>query len=788
MTVRFGLEINGAVQGLGFRPFVFRLARELGLSGFVLNTPGGVQVEVEGTQAQFDEFLRRLDTDKPPFARLDRVETTLLASTHADGDFRIEKSKHSGKPSAFVLPEIASCEACVAEFTDPNDRRFGYAFTNCTRCGPRFSIIRALPYDRPETTMHSFPLCAACAEEYRDPNDRRFHAQPNACPKCGPRLWLERPNTEPISEPSAVFSAAADALRSGQIVAIKGLGGMHLLVDANNERAVQCLRERKRRWQKPLALMVPSVQAAAAIASLNEHETAALSSPSAPIMLLVRKPNAPIAAGVAPENPLIGLMLPYSPLHHLLLREFGGSVVATSGNLSEEPICIDNQEARSRLGGIADAFLFHDRPIVRPVDDSVAHFVGGSFQILRRSRGFAPMPISVAKALPVLVAFGGHQKNTVALGLEHQLFLSQHIGDLGTPEALAAHQRVAQDLPNLYAATPTIVAHDAHPDYASTRTAIVNATSWGARLVPVQHHHAHLVSCMVDNKLDLDEPILGVIWDGAGLGPDGTIWGGEFLLGNASGFVRMGHLLPFRLPGGDAAAREPRRAALSTLRAAYDPLNAFRNSAPFRSLKGAEWRLFARMMDTGLNAPWTTSAGRLFDGLAAVLDLGQTVAFEGQAAIALEHLGRDSQGPEYPMGFASTGYTVDSQLDELLGPVAHAGRPRQVLPDRQWILDWRPLVRGVHTDWAASRSREAISWNIHRTLARAVTEFACAAGASRVVLSGGCFQNRLLTQLVRQMLGSAGVEVYIHREIPPNDGGLSAGQAVIAAAVALAMR
>ncbi len=793
VSFRVRLQIEGTVQGLGFRPFVHGLAHELGLTGYVCNTPSGVELEVEGSSPAIAEFRQRLVSDRPRFAELDRVDAVQLEPVGSVG-FEIVGSRESGACRALVLPELATCPACLDELRSPDDRRFGYPFVNCTLCGPRFSIIRKLPYDRPSTTMRGFTMCPACAAEYEDPRDRRFHAQPNACPQCGPRIWLEEGHVRQATDPSAVIQGAVRALHAGRILALKGIGGFQLVVDANQERAVARLRERKHRWRKPLALMVPSLTAARRIAHIDEQASEALKSQAAPIVLLPRREDAPIAPSVAPDSPLIGLMLPYSPLHHMLLGAFGQSVVATSGNLSDEPICIDNAEAKSRLSEIADLFLLHDRPIERHVDDSVVQFCCGQLQILRRARGFAPLPLRAARPMPPVLAFGAHQKNTVALGSGHRVFVSQHIGDLTTAQALQAHERVARDLPDLYQMTPEVVAHDLHPDYASTRAAQRAAREYGATAVPVQHHHAHLVGCMLDNGLDPDTPVAGVIWDGTGHGPDGTIWGGEFLYGAARGYIRIGHLMPFRLPGGEVAAREPARSALGAVHAALGSIEGARGTAAVDGYSNAELEVLEQMLASGVRSPLTTSAGRLFDAVAALLDLGTRVSYEAEAAIRLEHLAESWQpaapgpGAPYPVPIIAGDLSLKARLEaQLEGPVPD-GRPLGILPPAPWILDWRPLLRAVLDDLRGGAARDTIANRFHRTLARAVASLLGSSGMQTVVLSGGCFQNRLLTELTVRELEGVGARVYIHHDIPPNDGGVAVGQAAIAAATAARLR
>ncbi|MCX8103930.1 MAG: carbamoyltransferase HypF, partial [Candidatus Bipolaricaulota bacterium] len=556
---RLKIAIHGAVQGVGFRPFVYRLAIELKLTGWVLNSAQGVFIEAEGTKEQLEEFVRRLERDKPPRAFLQSLEASWLDPVGYTA-FEIRHSDESGQKIAFILPDIATCPDCWREIFDPNNRRYRYPFTNCTNCGPRFSIIEALPYDRPNTTMKIFRMCPDCQAEYENPLDRRFHAQPNACPQCGPHLELWDAKGTVLAQHDDALCQAAEAIRVGQIIAVKGLGGFHLICDARNDDAVQELRRRKHREEKPFALMYPSLELVQAHCEVSPLEERALTSPEAPIVLMRRRESVQIASSVAPRNPYLGIMLPYTPLHHLLMAELGFPVVATSGNLSDEPICTDEHEALIRLKEIADLFLVHNRPIARHVDDSIVRIVGSQELVLRRARGFAPLPITLRNPeRRTVLAVGAHLKNTVALAVGSTVFISQHIGDLETAEAFGAFQRVIQDFERLYDAQPSVIAHDLHPDYLSTQY----AQGRKPRTVGVQHHYAHVLACMAENELD--SSVLGVSWDGTGYGLDGTIWGGEFLRATRESFTRVAHLRTFRLPGGERAIQEPRRSALGVL-------------------------------------------------------------------------------------------------------------------------------------------------------------------------------------------------------------------------------
>ncbi|MCP3962368.1 MAG: carbamoyltransferase HypF [bacterium] len=772
---RLRLSIRGAVQGVGFRPFVFRLAEELELAGRVANDSRGVVLEVEGPGDRVEAFLDRLPRERPPLAILLAVEPSWHEPAGYD-DFRIEHSDEAGEKTALVLPDVATCADCLAEVFDATDRRYRYPFTNCTNCGPRFTIIRALPYDRPNTTMERFRMCPACQGEYEDPRDRRFHAQPNACPECGPQVALWNERGENLVDGEEALRRAAAAVEEGRILAVKGLGGFHLMVDAGDGEAVARLRRRKHRYEKPLALMAPDLDAIRDLCFLPEAAAELLATPEAPILLLERRSDAVLAEEIAPDNPYLGVMLPYAPLHHLLLRRIGFPVVATSGNLSDEPIATDNSEAIERLRGIADLFLVHDRPIARHVDDSVARVLEGAPRLVRRARGYAPLPVMLKEPVPTILAVGGHLKNTVALSVGDQVFVSQHIGDMETPQARDAFERVIRDFLDLYEAEPVAIVHDLHPDYPSTRWArsVVEGDSdsagWkaalaGLPLVGVQHHHAHLVSCLADNGVD--GPALGVTWDGTGHGTDATVWGGEFLRGDAAGFERVAHLRPFRLPGGEAAIKEPRRSSLALLWDLWgeDVLNR-RELNTIAAFTGSEPRVLVGLLERGFRAPVTTSAGRLFDAVASLLGLHQRTRFEGQAAMALE-------------------FVADQDVDDAYPLPLEAGEPT-----RQ--LDWRPLVEAILEDWRRGTDAGIISARFHNALADAVVTVARETVMRetvtretvepRVALTGGCFQNRLLTERTAQRLRRAGFEVLLQRQVPANDGGISLGQVAIAAA------
>lgn len=746
---RLAIAIRGAVQGVGFRPFIYRLATELGLNGWVLNSGQGVFIEVEGVRDALRQFLLRIGEERPPRASIQSLESSVLDAVGYD-QFKIAYSEQDGPKTALVLPDIATCSDCLREILEPTDRRYRYPFTNCTNCGPRFTIIEALPYDRSNTSMKRFAMCADCSREYRDPMDRRFHAQPLACPKCGPHLELWDARGQMVAQGDDAMIQGAQLVCQGKIVALKGIGGFQLIVDACNESAIRELRIRKRREEKPFALMYPSVELVRQDCQMSDLEERVLISPESPIVLLRQRTGlARLAFSVAPGNPCFGVMLPYTPLHHLFMRALGSPVVATSGNLSDEPICIDEREALERLAGIADFFLVHDRPIVRPVDDSVVRVMGGREMVLRRARGYAPLPVHFQEPLPIVLAVGSHLKNSVALSVGTEVFISQHIGDLETAEAFAAFRRVVTDLQHLYETSPEMIACDMHPDYLSTKY----AAGLLAKPHLVQHHWAHVLACMAENELE--PPVLGVAWDGTGYGPDGTIWGGEFLLACATGFERVAYFHQFRLPGGEAAVKEPRRAALGALAEAVGK-NAFEENwlAPVRDFSASELTLIQQMLAKGLNAPATSSVGRLFDAVASLVGLRQRGGFEGQAAMELE-------------------FAVDPGVDETYPYMVSEATPR--------VVDWRPMLRAILVDLQQGQGAGVVSARFHNTLTEMIVTVARQIGQQRIVLTGGCFQNRYLTERSAQRLLDSGFRCYWHQRVPPNDGGISLGQVMSAA-------
>jgi hydrogenase maturation protein HypF len=760
------------------------MATELKLNGHVSNTAQGLLIEVEGRRDVLEQFQRRIQTKKPPRAVVQSITSSFSDAIGYDA-FKIRESEERGDKTAFILPDIATCADCLREIVDSNNRRFHYPFTNCTNCGPRFSIVEALPYDRANTSMKGFAMCEACEVEYHNPLDRRFHAQPNACPKCGPHLELwESGDISPLSKPGPVRAlgndallAAANAVRSGKILALKGLGGFQLIVDARDEGAVIRLRQRKRREEKPFAIMYPSLDAIKTDCNVSYLEQHLLVAPEAPIVLVGKTSGIgkwQLALSIAPRNPNLGVMLPYSPLHHLLMHELKFPIVASSGNLSDEPICIDEYEALHRLHGIADLFLVHNRPIVRHVDDSLVRVTCDREMVLRRARGYAPLPIAVeglcqtpnsdvSGKRPVILAVGGHLKNTVALKIDNNVFVSQHIGDLETKEAYIAFRRTCTDLPRLYEANIDVVACDMHPDYLSTKHAHETVAALSERgghddekLSPiterhcsVQHHFAHMLACMAENQIEA--PALGVVWDGTGYGPDGSIWGGEFLLATGIGtFKRVAHFRQFPLPGGDRAIKEPRRSALGLLheifgQGAWDFLPA--------DFSENEKLLLAQMLQKRINTPLTSSAGRLFDAVASLVGLRQRTTFEGQAALELEFARRLHVRDAYPF------------------------RIKQARPME---IDWEPMIRELLADVERKKPRPMISAKFHNMLAEIVVVVAKAIGEQNVVLTGGCFQNRYLTEHAVARLRQETFTPYWHRRVPPNDGGIALGQAVAA--------
>ncbi|HEX7486352.1 MAG TPA: carbamoyltransferase HypF [Vicinamibacterales bacterium] len=765
---RLRIQIRGAVQGVGFRPFAYRLASELGLPGWVLNSSAGVVIEVEGAPEALEHFLLRVGRDCPPRAIVQGLEAAYLEPLGFQG-FEIRHSA-DGEKTALVLPDIATCPDCLGELLDAGDRRYRYPFTNCTNCGPRFSIIQALPYDRPKTTMAGFPMCEACLREYEDPGDRRFHAQPNACPVCGPHLELWDIEGRRLAMRDEALRTAAARIAAGAIVAVKGLGGFHLVVDGRDDQAVRRLRLAKAREEKPFALMFPTLQSVEEVCEVSDREARLLNSPEAPIALLRRRrgTDAPgVAESVAPGNPYLGAMLPYTPLHHLLLGDLGFPIVATSGNRSDEPICTDEREAIDRLRGLADVFLVHNRPIARHVDDSMVRVAAGRELVLRRARGYAPLPVSLRSEMPPILGVGAHLKNSVALSVGANVFVSQHVGDLETVEAFGAFERVIEALERMYESKPAVVACDAHPDYLSSGY----ARRLGVPVRKVQHHLAHVLSCMAENEVE--PPVLGVAWDGTGFGLDGTIWGGEFFAVSRSSAVRVATFRPFPLPGGDRAVREPRRTAIALLQQVFgDDAWAMADMATVSAFSDSERQIVRTMVERRVNTPLTSSVGRLFDAVASIAGLRQHVRYEGQAAMELE--------------FALDGVTVEDHYPVVVAE-AQPPDPGQVgtMPALStppaWVIQWAPLVRALVADVRRGCPIGTISARFHNALVEATVEVARRAALERVILSGGCFQNRYLLERTIARLRAGGFRPAWHQRIPPNDGGIALGQVVAVA-------
>ena len=759
---RLRIDLTGTVQGVGFRPYVYQLATQCELTGWVVNNSHGVCIEVEGCQASLDLFCQQLRQQLPPLARISSLLHTSIPSQFSKA-FEIRASERLPEQSAEITPDGHVCGECLSELFDPQDRRYGYPFINCTNCGPRYSIVTAIPYDRPQTTMAPFPMCAHCQQEYDDPSSRRFHAQPNACAQCGPQLSLYDsrgmllPSCDPLEE-------VIEALRAGQIVAIKGLGGYHLAVDASQEDAVKRLRQRKQRDEKPFAVMSADLNTVQRYAIVNDVEISLLTGVERPIVVVAHRDDSPLSAQLAPRNRTIGVMLPYTPLHHLLVREHFIALVMTSGNRSDEPIAYCDDDARMRLQGIADLFLCHDREIHTRIDDSIVQVVADQPMMLRRSRGYVPQPIELPAQFPApavaTLAVGGEQKNTLCLLHGRQAIMSEHIGDLGDPLAFKALCRSRHHLQALLRVEPQQIGYDLHPAYSSSRY----ARKQHQRSVAVQHHHAHLAGCMVDNGLSA--PCIGVIFDGIGYGDDGHMWGGEFLLGDLRGFERLGHLDYVAMPGGDAATREPYRMAVSYLRYTFGA--DLPDIQLLRQLPAEMLTLMLQMIDKKLNAPLTSSCGRLFDAVAALLLVRQQVSYEGQAAVELEQL-IEPQPPNcreidfYPIAM------VDGA----------EGSP--------FVCDVRPMVRAIVGDIQAGVLTATISRRFHISIAKLIVSGACHIRCqyhvNSVALSGGVFQNRYLTEITLRLLQRENFDVYSHHCVPPNDGGLALGQAVIASSL-----
>ncbi len=764
---RRAVTVRGIVQGVGFRPHVYRLAQECSLSGSVRNESGAVCIEIEGDRGSLDRFCHELADRPPPLAVIDEMSCRVM-SNRGDVGFRIVQSAARHSQDVLVSPDVATCADCLRELFDPADRRYRYPFLNCTNCGPRLTIVRGAPYDRELTTMASFAMCAQCRAEYEDPSDRRYHAQPTCCPRCGPRLRLCTPGRGSIAGADPIVAFAL-ALRGGKIGALKGLGGYHLVCDASSAAATALLRKRKGRDDKPFALMVANVAQARLLCEVDDQERELLEAAGRPIVLLRRRKrsndsgsgDSRIAEAVAPGNPYLGLMLPYTPLHHLLMDAVGGmALVMTSGNRTDEPIAYEDDAAFEQLGEIADVFLVHDRPIHIRCDDSVTRVVGERETPVRRSRGYAPRPIELPFACPrPLLAVGGQLKCTFALGRGRAAILSHHLGDLDDLRAFRAFERDIRLYAQLFDTTPQLLVHDLHPDYASTAYARRRAASEVLDTLAVQHHHAHVAACMAEYRLQGE--VIGVAWDGTGLGTDGAIWGGEFLIASYADFRRAAHLRYVPLPGGDRAVRQTWRVAASHLLDAGCDVEGLEQAAP-----KAELRTVCQMIERGVNSPMTSSAGRLFDAVAALAGIRASVSFEGQAAMELEALATDDRSDgSYP--FALDRSRVAASAVE---------------------IDTRPLVRAVFDDARrGTNQRRRIARRFQATLVKMIAAVCDRirrdTGLARIVLSGGVFLNVLLAQEASERLSADGFEVFRHHLVPPGDGGISLGQVAVAAAL-----
>src|SRR5579872_1133752 len=748
--IRKRIRVQGVVQGVGFRPFVYRLAIAKGLSGYVSNSTAGVIIEIEGTAGSIEGFVGGFRGEMPALALVDTFELEDIPALGGSG-FSIRESESERGEFVLVPPDIATCEECLGDFTDPRNRRYLYPFTNCTNCGPRYTIIEDIPYDRPATSMARFRMCDACQREYEDPADRRFHAQPNACPECGP--WLElRTAGAIIAERHEALRQARALLHAGHIVAIKGLGGFHLACNAINAAAVRHLRERKRRSDKPFALMARGIEQIRRFCHVSDEECAALLSSRRPIVILERQSHASLPSDVAPGNNTVGFMLPYTPLHHLLFGdnpqaepEFA-ALVMTSGNISEEPIVSRNEEVETRLQGLADHFLVHNRPIRTRVDDSVLRVFAGGTRLLRRSRGYAPHPVDLGIPVAQVLATGGELKNTLCLTKDHYAILSQHIGDLENLETLGFFEETLAHMKRFFRVEPAVVAHDLHPGYLSTRASL----AMGLTAVGVQHHYAHIASCMAENHLN--EKVIGVAFDGTGYGTDAQIWGGEFLVCDYVDFERRAHFRYVPMAGADMAIREPWRMALAYLSDAGMPLTL--PAVPEKKI-----RFVASMIARGVQTVQTSSCSRLFDAVAALIGLRQETNFEGQAAIELENLAAPAADASYPFEITAGSIPL--------------------------TIDVRPAIAEIAVEIQAGQSPALIAARFHETIAVVVVKICerirASDGLFKVCLSGGTFQNRLLTERCQNLLTARGFEVFLHSRVPPNDGGIALGQAVIAA-------
>jgi len=751
------ISARGVVQGVGFRPFVYQLATKYNLKGWVCNTSGDVKIEVEGNRRDIEQFLLALEEQAPPLAHIEAITATYHPPVNYQS-FDIRQSITEEGQYQLVSPDIATCPDCLSEIFDPDDRRYRYPFTNCTNCGPRFTIIRDIPYDRANTTMQRFRMCPECRREYDDPLNRRFHAQPNACPVCGPKLELTDAQGKPIITADAL-STASQLLKQGKILAIKGLGGFLLAVDATNEAAVMRLRRRKQRPFKPLAIMAASIEAARQYCHISAAEEALLTSPHSPIVLLRWQDSSDISPAVSPNLKYLGVMLPYTPLHHILLRETGLPLVMTSGNLSEEPIAKDNDEALTRLAGIADYFLMHNRDIYARYDDSVTMVESDNIQLVRRARGYAPSPIHLPFNAKPILGCGAELKNTFCLTRDRHAFLSPHIGDMENIETLEHFQQTVELYQQLFRIKPHFVAHDMHPDYLATKYARKLADrSADIRLCPVQHHHAHIASCMADNSINT--PVIGVAFDGTGYGADGNLWGGEFMVADYRQFTRMGHFEYLPLPGGEQAIKKPYRIAIGYITALLGA-DALTQNLPFlEQVDPLEIDIIKKQVAQKLNTPYTSSCGRLFDAVAALTGIRGEIGYEGQAAIELE----------------MTAYEEIANADHYPFSITRQGSLK--------VIRLKTLLAAIIRDLQNGTNQATIAIKFHNSLAKIILALCQIirdnSSLSLVALSGGVFQNRLLLRKTTGLLAANGFEVLTHHQVPCNDGGIALGQAVIA--------
>ncbi len=744
MDLRAKILIRGAVQGVGFRPFIYKLAKELGLVGYVLNSSIGVTIEIEGNKTVIDKFISRLEKEKPPRSIIISMEISYLDKIGYNS-FIIKHSEKTEELSALILPDIAVCSDCLNELFDPGYRRYLYPFINCTNCGPRYTIIEKMPYDRPNTSMKIFEMCSECKWEYENPLDRRFHAQPIACPQCGPHveMWDARGN---VIEVSDWLNLCIELINQGQIIALKGIGGFHLICDANNDEVIIKLRRRKRREEKPFALMYPSIEMIKKDCTVDEQEERLLKAPEAPIVLLKKRRSASknISDHIAPNNPYLGIMLPYAPIHHLIMKKLNKPIVATSGNISEEPICIDEIEALTKLHGIADYFIVHNRPIVRHCDDSIVRVVKGKEFMIRRARGYAPLPIEFMKneMEENIIAVGGHLKNTISIRKKNLIYISQHIGDLSTEESFNAFTRTTKDMKDLLDINNFKFVGDLHPGYMSTKF-IQNS---GINFTLVQHHLAHVISCKIENEAE--GSVLGISWDGTGYGLDGKIWGSEFFICDEKTFKHVGQFRKFCLPSGEKAIKETKRILVGIFYELFGE-SCIEQKILASKFSKNELETLIQMIKKRINAPECVSAGRLFDAVSSLLDISDYSNFEGQAAMMLEFAIRGDDESSYEFEFH-----VNNKI----------------------IIDWEKIIKGIIIDYENGIDKGIISRKFHNTLVEVIVKFAKAVNMVKVILSGGCFQNVYLLERTIQRLNQEGLQAYWHQRVPTNDGGISFGQ------------